>query len=424
MSESTRLQGELLEQLAPHLKDCEGGCPYCHDLIDAYDNRRTVAPPSVSRETPAKESVDTIKDFGAYPLEDELGPGYGFPIKPNPEPAPLSGEGQPTIQVVAHGGLNGKLDTLWDSEGREWRLWAAQGQKDKRPLEPIKPCGCPHDKDCDHTWTPSGWVSVGKGREDAAGRVDLLEQIYHTLQQSKVIPFSEFDAKGTNFALGELMDKMTELHDGSPIGAGTPICRKCRQPKESSRIGSNLCRSCDHGGSPARSASPCEDCVWHSCTGIAGGCGCKCHKVLARSVEARELKEKSDKAYCDYIDQMRRPECLGYEHKLKNGSFGKAELDAHTHAGELLGRHRAFAEAAALPGSLPSPAPLSLLTRLRCAGGDLAMNLKDAATLSPERFNVAGVEQLVNKWNELIREVVTLEMCSGPSLPSETEKNR
>lgn len=69
------------------------------------------------------------------------------------------------------------------------------------------------------------------------------------------------------------------------------------------------------------------------------------------------LREAADRAYCDYIDQMRKPECLGYEQKLKEGSFGKAELDAHVRAGELLGRHRALSEAVqalAVPQSEPS----------------------------------------------------------------------
>lgn len=69
----------------------------------------------------------------------------------------------------------------------------------------------------------------------------------------------------------------------------------------------------------------------------------------------------SDRAYCNYIEQMRRNECLGWEHKVKHGTFGEAELKAHTLAGRLLGRHHAFAEAAnALRGSdapLTHPSP-------------------------------------------------------------------
>jgi hypothetical protein len=64
--------------------------------------------------------------------------------------------------------------------------------------------------------------------------------------------------------------------------------------------------------------------------------------LLALGVELRGF---SNNAYCDYIAQMKRDKCLGLEAKLKSGTFGKAELEAHTRAGELLGRHRAFAEA-------------------------------------------------------------------------------
>lgn len=61
-----------------------------------------------------------------------------------------------------------------------------------------------------------------------------------------------------------------------------------------------------------------------------------------------QLSARSDRAYHDYIEQMRKPECLGWEAKVKSGSFGSAELQAHTKAGELLGATRAYAEAATL----------------------------------------------------------------------------
>lgn len=68
----------------------------------------------------------------------------------------------------------------------------------------------------------------------------------------------------------------------------------------------------------------------------------------------------SDRAYCNYIEQMRRDACLGWEHKASHGKFGEAELKGHTIAGEMLGRHKAFAEAAnALRGlrcAAPAPA--------------------------------------------------------------------
>lgn len=60
-----------------------------------------------------------------------------------------------------------------------------------------------------------------------------------------------------------------------------------------------------------------------------------------------EFKAKSENAYCDYIAQMRRDPCLGWEIKTQTGRFGKNELDAHIKAAEQLGRHHAFAEAEA-----------------------------------------------------------------------------
>ena len=73
------------------------------------------------------------------------------------------------------------------------------------------------------------------------------------------------------------------------------------------------------------------------------------------------FRRLSDRAYCNYIEQMRRDACLGWEHKAAHGKFGEAELRGHTIAGEMLGRHKAFAEAAnALRGSdapLTYPSP-------------------------------------------------------------------
>ena len=61
-----------------------------------------------------------------------------------------------------------------------------------------------------------------------------------------------------------------------------------------------------------------------------------------------ELKGLADRAYCQYIEQMSRPECKGVEYKLLKGTFGISELKAHNKAHEYLGRHRAFSEAYAL----------------------------------------------------------------------------
>lgn len=61
----------------------------------------------------------------------------------------------------------------------------------------------------------------------------------------------------------------------------------------------------------------------------------------------KTLQGLSDRAYCDYITKMRSDACLGWEAKVQTQRFGKAEIEAHTKAGELLGRHKAFSEAAA-----------------------------------------------------------------------------
>lgn len=60
----------------------------------------------------------------------------------------------------------------------------------------------------------------------------------------------------------------------------------------------------------------------------------------------------SDNAYCDYIGQLRRDECLGWEIKVERGKFGEAELKAHCAAAEKLGHHRALHEAANMLGDV------------------------------------------------------------------------
>ena len=75
-------------------------------------------------------------------------------------------------------------------------------------------------------------------------------------------------------------------------------------------------------------------------------------EVLAR------MRARADNAYCDYINQSRRDECLGWEIKAERGRFGEAELKAHCAAAEKLGRHRALHEAAKmLDDALGSPPP-------------------------------------------------------------------
>lgn len=69
------------------------------------------------------------------------------------------------------------------------------------------------------------------------------------------------------------------------------------------------------------------------------------HEIEISEMVAR-MRAKSDNAYCDYIGELRRDECLGSEIKMERGKFGDAELKAHCAAAEKLGRHRALHEAA------------------------------------------------------------------------------
>lgn len=69
------------------------------------------------------------------------------------------------------------------------------------------------------------------------------------------------------------------------------------------------------------------------------------------------MQAMADNAYCDYIGQLRRDECLGWEAKVERGKFGEAELKAHCAAAEKLGRHRALHEAANMLAEVLRPNP-------------------------------------------------------------------
>lgn len=72
------------------------------------------------------------------------------------------------------------------------------------------------------------------------------------------------------------------------------------------------------------------------------------------------MRARADNAYCEYIGQLRRDECLGWEIKVERGEFGEAEMKAHFTAAQKIGRHRAFHEAAnMLEEALRSNAVLS-----------------------------------------------------------------
>lgn len=75
----------------------------------------------------------------------------------------------------------------------------------------------------------------------------------------------------------------------------------------------------------------------------ASGAQVPCISLLA-DLRSR-LWARCENAYCDMIAVARRDESLGWEIKVERGEFGRKELDSHTKMGELLGRHRALAEA-------------------------------------------------------------------------------
>jgi len=77
----------------------------------------------------------------------------------------------------------------------------------------------------------------------------------------------------------------------------------------------------------------------------------KPEEATERSVsELNALLERFDaisaNTYHQYIGLCGADECLGWEAKVDCREFGNKELQAHKDAQEMLGRHRAFAEAA------------------------------------------------------------------------------
>jgi hypothetical protein len=70
---------------------------------------------------------------------------------------------------------------------------------------------------------------------------------------------------------------------------------------------------------------------------------------------AERLKARADNAYVDMFSAAQRVEALGWEIKVKRGTFGRPELDAHKTIAEKLGRHRALMEAHNLLTELLGP---------------------------------------------------------------------
>lgn len=53
----------------------------------------------------------------------------------------------------------------------------------------------------------------------------------------------------------------------------------------------------------------------------------------------RHLKAFADAKYMQGIERLRTDECKGVEHKLKHGTFGTEEMEAHKIANEAFGAH-------------------------------------------------------------------------------------
>ena len=67
---------------------------------------------------------------------------------------------------------------------------------------------------------------------------------------------------------------------------------------------------------------------------------------IARISEAEsEIKKRCDSRYVEMIQNAKKPECLGWEAKAREGKFTQAEFDAHAVGHKLYGEHVAYANA-------------------------------------------------------------------------------
>lgn len=85
---------------------------------------------------------------------------------------------------------------------------------------------------------------------------------------------------------------------------------------------------------------------WHSHDGM---------RLLNEALDG--LWKEAETAYCQGLDRLQRPECLGWEAKVANGSFGRVEFEAHRNAKELIGRHFGIAHAVKAIRAILSAAP-------------------------------------------------------------------
>jgi hypothetical protein len=76
------------------------------------------------------------------------------------------------------------------------------------------------------------------------------------------------------------------------------------------------------------------------------------------------LAEFAERTYCQYIEQMRKDECLGADKKIELGKFGRTELDAHCRGAYFLGMHRAYSKARQVAKHAPLPINVQMLEAL------------------------------------------------------------
>jgi hypothetical protein len=94
-----------------------------------------------------------------------------------------------------------------------------------------------------------------------------------------------------------------------------------------------------------------------------GGCVFPLYRSALRAPEAADagavatkLKQLADGAYTQYISDMRKVDCLGWEEKVRAGKFGAPQLNALIEAGRKLGEHQGLSKAVAALRASPSDA--------------------------------------------------------------------
>lgn len=84
----------------------------------------------------------------------------------------------------------------------------------------------------------------------------------------------------------------------------------------------------------------------------------------ARDLEAHakalaDIRRVGDGAYCKALSMFSDTPCLGWEAKVRAGTFGEAEHKAHAEANRLIGFHQGLYEALRIIREASAPAPSS-----------------------------------------------------------------